>query len=92
MKRFLFALSVSALLAGCAASGPISIGQDRYMLTDQDTWGWSGGAVVQKLVQRGAEVCAKQGKQFELLNSKSEDAQGLPVARYASGTIEFTCK
>lgn len=62
------------------------------MLSDQSTLSWSGGAVVQELVMKGAEFCAREGKSFELLNSTQQDAQSFPVARYASGSIEFTCR
>lgn len=81
-----------AVLAGCAASGPVQIGEGRYMMADQVTIGWSGAAVVQDLVRKGAEFCAREGKTFELINSTYQDAQSFPVARYASGTIEFTCR
>lgn len=93
MKRALVAISTLMLLAGCASTtAPISVGQDRYMLTGQGGWDWNGGVVIQDLVKQGAAFCAQQGGSFELLSSKSEDAQSYPVARVATATIEFTCK
>lgn len=93
MKRTLVAISTLMLLAGCASTtAPISVGQDRYMLTGQGGWDWNGGVVIQDLVKQGAAFCAQQGGSFELLSSKSEDAQSYPVARVATATIEFTCK
>lgn len=93
MKRTLVAISTLMLLAGCASiTAPISVGQDRYMLTGQGGWDWNGGVVIQDLVKQGAAFCAEQGGSFELLSSKSEDAQSYPVARVATATIEFTCK
>lgn len=91
MKRALIAISALMLLAGCASTNaPISIGQDRYMLTAQGNWDWNGGVVVQDLIKQGAAFCAQQGGTFELLKSSSQDAQA--YARVATGTIEFTCK
>lgn len=93
MKRTLVAISTLMLLAGCASTtAPISVGQGRYMLTGQGGWDWNGGAVIEDLVKQGAAFCAEQGGSFELLSSKSEDAQSYPVARVATATIEFTCK
>lgn len=93
MKRTLVAISTLMLLAGCASTtAPIPVGQDRYMLTGQGGWDWNGGVVIQDLVKQGAAFCAQQGGSFELLSSKSEDAQSYPVARVATATIEFTCK
>lgn len=94
MRKLAIALAAFSIaaLAGCAASGPVQIGQGRYMMSDQSSWTWSGGSVVQDLVKKGAEFCAREGKSFELLNSTQQDAQSFPVARYASGSIEFTCK
>lgn len=93
MKRTLVAISTLLLLAGCASTtAPISVGQDRYMLTGQGGWDWNGGVVIQDLVKQGAAFCAQQGGTFELLNSSSQDAQSYPVARVATATIEFTCK
>lgn len=93
MQRLLISISVLAILAGCASSSaPISIGKDRFMLTAQGGWDWNGGAVLQDLVKQGAAFCLERGESFELLDSKSQDAQSYPVARVATATIEFTCR
>lgn len=47
------------------------------------------------IVKEGTEFCAKQGKQFELLDSKTEDHQSGYFGggqRTASAQIYFTCK
>lgn len=94
MKRIVIAtIAAASLIAGCAStSTPLSVGQGRYMLTGQGGWDWNGGAVIEDLIKQGAAFCAQQGGSFELLSSKSEDAQSYPVARVATATIEFTCK
>ena len=54
-----------------------------------------GGSVMVDIVKEGTEFCAKQGKQFELLDSKTEDHQSGYFGggqRTASAQIYFTCK
>ena len=49
MKKLAIASVLISLmtLVGCASSGPIEIGQGRYMISDQQSMTWSGGAVLQ---------------------------------------------
>lgn len=47
------------------------------------------------IIKEGTAYCAKQGKKFELLDQKTEDAQAgslWAAKRTASAQIYFTCK
>jgi len=92
MKKILALVSVLALV-GCASSGVIPVGNNKYMISDSNGVYWEGGSVLVDIIKEGTEYCAKQGKQFELLEQKTEDAQaGLIGRRTASAQVYFTCK
>ena len=91
MKKLLAIVVAAALLTGCA-SGPVQLGENEYMMTDQTGVGWSGGAVVADLIKQATQFCTKDGRQFKLVDSSYQDAQGYPVVRYASGMIQFRCE
>lgn len=88
MKKILALVSVLTLV-GCGSTGVVPVGQNRYMISDSSSLSWNGGSVMANIIKEGSEFCSKQGKQFELIGNKTEDA-GL----YKSATAEvyFTCK
>lgn len=94
MKKLLV-LTAALLLAGCASTGVVQVGQNKYMIADSNSMYWEGGSVLKDIVKEGTEFCAKQGKQFELLDRKTEDHQSGFFGggqRKASAEIYFTCK
>lgn len=93
MKKLLLLCSL-LVLGGCASSGVIPVGQNKYMISDSNGMYWEGGHVMADIVKEGTEFCAKQGKQFEQLDQKTEDAQSSlwQARRTASAQIYFTCK
>lgn len=94
MKKLLI-LSAALLLAGCASTGVVQVGQNRYMIADSNSMYWEGGSVMKDIVKEGTEFCAKQGKQFELLEKKTDDYQMGTIfggTKKASAEIYFTCK
>jgi uncharacterized protein YcfL len=91
MKR-ISSLSVALiLLAGCASSGPIATGKDKYMLTKTSAGGVfvSGTSVKADLLTEANAFCAKQGKVMTLLNATAKNA--IPFARMPSSEISFQC-
>lgn len=91
----LLALISTLVLTGCASSGVVPVGKNKYMIADSNAMYWEGGSVMVDIVKEGTEFCAKQGKQFELLDSKTEDHQSGYFGggqRTASAQIYFTCK
>ena len=62
------------------------------MLSDQQSLTWSGGAVLRDVIEEATKFCANDGKEFVLIDSQTQDAQGFPVARYASATVKFKCE
>lgn len=92
---YLLLASISTLvLTGCASSGVVPVGNNKFMISDSNSMYWEGGSVMVDIIKEGTEYCAKRGKQFELLDQKTEDAQsGLWAGRRtASAQIYFTCK
>ena len=82
---------VAFVIAGCASSGAIPIGQDTYLLNKKGFGGvfTTGEAVKIEIIQEGQQYCTSLGKQFKLVNSKSQNAvpaQSLPWAE-----IQFQC-
>lgn len=94
MKKILILCAVLAL-SGCASSGVIPVGENKYMISDSNAMYWEGGHVMVDIIKEGTAYCAKQGKKFELLDQKTEDAQAgslWAAKRTASAQIYFTCK
>ena len=93
MKNYLaiFMCLSTLVIASCASSGAIPIGQDTYLLNKRGFGGifTTGVAVKIEVIQEGQQYCASIGKKFKLVNAKSQDAvpaQSLPWAE-----IEFLC-
>lgn len=78
-----------ALLAGCAASGPVSIGPDTYLMANTGVWSWSSGAVMETdLFRRANRFCKAQGRQLMGVNVASTDAD---FTRFAHAQLRFRC-
>jgi hypothetical protein len=84
-------LAFVALLAGCASSGPVSIGKDAYVLTKTSAGGMfvSGATVKTDLLREANEFCTKSGKTMELTSGDAKNA--IPFARMPSAEIQFKC-
>jgi hypothetical protein len=79
------------LLAGCASSGPISVGKDVYMINKTSAGGMMvpGSAVKAELLGEANAFCGKSGKTMELLKGDAKNA--IPFARMSSAEITFKC-
>jgi len=93
MKNYLNLLACGSILiiSGCASSGAIPIAQDTYLLNKKGFGGvfTTGEAVKIEIIQEGQQYCTSLGRQFKLVNSKSQNAvpaQSLPWAE-----IQFQC-
>lgn len=87
--RKLLILCTTLTLIGCTSTGVVPVGQNKYMISDSSSLSWNGGSVMASIVKEGTEFCAKQGKQFELVGNKTEDAGW---NKSATAEIYFTCK
>lgn len=89
MKKLL-ALTV-VILAGCASSGPVQIGNNTYMITKQSAGGVAVPGIVVKtdIIAEANAFCSKSGKQTELVSSDSKNA--IPFVRTSSAEITFKC-
>ena len=93
MKKLLLIGSIAvAALVGCASSGVMQIGENKYMLADQNSMYWQGAAVMKDILPEANAFCAKQGKSLEILDTKIKDASGGLSIQYATASITFTCK
>lgn len=79
------------VLAACASSPPTKIGADTYYSSKTNTAGIFGdvGAVAGKLMAEGSQLCASQGKEFELVTQNL--TQNVPGVRFGGATITFKC-
>lgn len=79
-----------ATLAGCAtSSGVMKISPDTYMISGGAGYGvMSAGRVQADSIREGTQYCEKQGKEFMLAATKSQDTYfGHP----ATSEIQFLC-
>jgi hypothetical protein len=100
--KILLALTALLLSAPVLAKEPTSIGQGRYMLSDQNfTIFGSTDKIVAKLMKQSQEFCmAKEGKEAVMLESGGSEAEPGRInnsgrlqhaAKGAMGTIYFQC-
>lgn len=84
-------LSPCLLLIACASSAPAKIGADTYYSSKTNSAGIFGdvGAVVGTLIAEGNELCATQGKEFELVTQST--TQNVPGVRFGGASITFKC-
>ena len=89
MKKILVLTTV--ILAGCASSGPVQVGNNTYMITKQSAGGLAVPGVVVKgdIIGEANAFCSKSGKQTELVSSDSKNA--IPFVRMSSAEITFRC-
>lgn len=90
MKQLICALFV-ALLAGCASSGVIPIGEGVMMLTKKGAGGviTPGTEVLADLYKEANSYCEQQKKQIQTVSSTSENA--IPFVRFSSAELHFRC-
>ena len=88
--RAALALSIAALLAGCAgATHVVSTGPGTYMIASHGVMGWSSGpAQKAKAFEEAGDYCKQLGKEMQPINS-SETEGGF--GKIASGEVDFRC-
>jgi hypothetical protein len=88
-KHFIFAITLF-VLTGCASTGIIQSGSDRYMVSKTSLQIGFGAptAVHGEISQEANDFCAKQNKKMEIINTTiTHPALGRP----GSATLEFRC-
>ena len=97
-KLIATAALAGAVLTGCASTGVMQIGQDRWLLSDSQMMTRSGAEVVKSILVEANAFCVKKGLSVEVINVQMQDYQppmfGFVVkpATPANATVEFTCK
>lgn len=88
---YIFIITSTAYLSGCASSGPINIGQNTYMISKTSAaCGFASAASVKiDLYQEAASFCQKSGKELEVISSSGKD--GIVSIRCASAEVQFSC-
>lgn len=89
MKKLLALSAVAAMLSGCAGYTLIQLDDNEYQANDQGTWTYSGGTVLNDLVQKARKVCDDKGMKFKMLGNKTNNAYEGTV--YAGATLHFKC-
>lgn len=81
----------AVVLAGCASSGPVQVGNNTYMITKRSAGGiFTTGVVVKgDIIKEANEFCGKSGKQIDLLSGYSKNA--IPFSSMPSAEITFKC-
>lgn len=90
MRAFCIVASI-VLMAGCASTGVVPVGEDTYMLakTSAACGFRSSSGTKAKLYEEAGAFCRKQGKQVETVDVTGKD--GIPFARCASAELHFRC-
>jgi len=92
MKRLIFSFVVGAFaLAGCGSTAPTKIGADTYYSAKANTAGAFGDPanVAGELMANGYQLCAAEGKEFELVTREvTQPAMGRGLG---GASITFKC-
>ncbi len=78
-------------LTACASTAPVKIGADTYYASKTNTAGIFGDvtAVAGALMVEGNQLCASQGKEFELVTQNT--TSNIPGVRFGGASITFKC-
>jgi len=89
MKKLL--ILAALVLAGCASSGPVQIGQNTYMISKRSAGGLAvpGATVKTDIIAEANTFCGKSAKETELISSDAKNA--IPFVRTSSAEITFKC-
>lgn len=89
--RVIGMVAIVALMAGCASTGVVPIGEDTYMLakTSAACGFRSASGTKAKLYEEAGAFCRKQGKTVRTVEVTGKD--GVPFARCASAELQFKC-
>lgn len=86
----LFLLSLVCLgLAGCSSTGPISLGQGKYLISDTNGLYLKGGAVLKDILEEAKTFCAGQGKDVLVHDIKTINSSAVEDA---GADLIFSCK
>lgn len=85
------ALVACLAVVGCAATktGVVSIGENTYMISNQDWMAYSGGVVKAELYKEAGAFCTSKGKKLVPGPSTSRDYS---YGSSASAEIQFKCE
>lgn len=89
-KIFQFGVIFIAL-SGCASSGILKSGGDKYLVSKTSMQVGFGAptAVYAEISKEADDFCAKQGKSLDVVDTKIEHPA---IGKPGSATLEFRCK
>lgn len=89
--KFMLFSAISIAMAGCASTGIVKTGGDRYVVSKSSMKPGFGAptAVYVDITEEAQEFCKKENKDMEIVNS---DLKHPAVGRPGSATLEFRCK
>lgn len=76
-------------LSGCASTGPIPLGEGRYMISDTNGFYNKGGEVLKDVLAEARVFCAKQGKDAVALDVRLINAS---YSMDAGADLTFECR
>ncbi len=90
MKNTLAGLLSVVLIAGCASSGVVPVGQDTFMISKQSSTGYhSAGSVKAEIFSEANSYCLGQGKSLQPVSDQGVD--GVPGRSFANAELMFRC-
>ena len=89
MKPLVIALAASLTLSACAASGPVQVGRDTYMVANTGAWSWSSGAALKAdLYQQANTYCHSRGLLIQPVSTNSNNGD---LYQFAHAELQFRC-
>ena len=91
ISKFLFFSAIFTTLTGCASTGIVKSGDDRYVVSKMSMKPGFGAptAVYAEITGEAQEFCQQQNKDMEIVNS---DLKLPAVGRPGTATLEFRCR
>lgn len=80
---------VVTLTTSCAASGPVQIGRDTYMVANTGAWSWSSGAALKgELYQQANAWCHSRGLLIQPIITNANNGS---LSDFAHAELQFRC-
>ena len=84
-----FSFLVCLNRTGCSPTGPISLGQGKYLISDTNGLYLKGGAVLKDILEEAKTFCTGQGKEVLVHDIKTINSSAVEDA---GADLIFSCK
>jgi hypothetical protein len=87
--KYILMSSIAIMLAGCASTGVVPIGQDTFMISKQGAGGFvSVGSLKADIFQEASAYCISKKQTFQVVNTRDQPAG---FGRPPEAEVQFMC-